>query len=131
MREKVDTEDCRQGAGLFFFQNNVFGNKNKAWLGKPYLFESLEKIIGEQVRVWSQQTLGMPKFVIVRPIGPIDDREKISAREQKSFCSRIGMLLYLDKYSRQNIASPCRFFNVAFACGFLLVVGVFHVDILI
>ena len=45
---------------------------------------------------------GMPKFLIVRPMIKI---EKISAEDQKEYWLGVGVLLYLVKHSRPDIAN--------------------------
>ena len=47
----------------------------------------------------------MPKYLIVRSIIEI---EKILVEDQKEYWSRVGMLLYLLKHSRPDIANVTR-----------------------
>ena len=50
-------------------------DKKRAWLGESNMIKSFEKKCGQQVMwVWSQKTLAMPYFLIIRPI---NDKEKI------------------------------------------------------
>ncbi len=51
------------------------------------------------------KTPGTPSFGIVRPI---NEDEKISSEKQKLYRSGVGMLLYLVKHSRPDIANAVR-----------------------
>ena len=65
----------------------------------------LEKF-GEKVQGLSNyKTPGTPGSHIVRPL---EDKEKISSEDQALFRSGVGMLLYLVKHSRPDIANPVR-----------------------
>jgi len=75
-------------------------------LGKPHMIQEIEKVFGEKVsRMREYKTPGTPGFGIVRPK---DDSERISAEMQSEYMSGVGMLLYLVKYSRPDIANAVR-----------------------
>ena len=81
-------------------------NKKRAWLAQSHLIENLKnkfKNLIEDVR--SHKTPGTPKFLIVRPT---EEREKISIEDQWIYQSGVGMLLYLVKHFRPNIANMTR-----------------------
>ena len=66
----------------------------------------LENKFGPLAReVWSHQTPGSPKFLIMKPIEDID---KISIKDQQNYQSGIDMLLYLTKHSCHDLANATR-----------------------
>lgn len=77
-----------------------------AWIGQPHLLKNLEKHFGEYVEnMQSYKTPGTPGNNIVRPK---NENEKISKDMQKMYQSGVGMLLYLVKHTRPDIANPVR-----------------------
>ena len=81
-------------------------DKTKAWLGQPHLLKKLEKTFGELTKgLSSYKTPGTPGHNVTRPT---TNSERISAEEQKLYRSGVGMLLYLVKYSRPDIANAVR-----------------------
>jgi len=81
-------------------------DKTRAWLGQPHMIKKIEKVFGEKVsRLREYQTPGTPGFGVVRPK---DDSERISSEMQSEYMSGVGMLLYLVKYSRPDIANAVR-----------------------
>ena len=79
-------------------------DEKRAWIGQPNLIENLNKKFCNQVKkVQSYKTPGIPKFLIVRPMV---DHEKISA--DKKIQLGVGMLVFLKKHSRPNIANATR-----------------------
>jgi hypothetical protein len=81
-------------------------DKRKAWLGQPHLIRSLEKKFEEIIKgTQSFKIPGTPGYGIVRPQS---EEEKISAEDQVLYRSRVGMLLYLVKHSRPDIANVVR-----------------------
>ena len=73
------------------------------WLGQPHLISNLEKKFGDHVKdMHSYATPGSPNFGIVRPI---ESDINISQEHQKLYRSGNGMLLYLAKHSRPDIAN--------------------------
>lgn len=89
---------------------NILFNKNKtkAWLGQPHLIKNLEKKYGEAVKsLQAYKTPGTPGQGIVRP----DKGETsvlASPEDQTLYRSGVGMLLYLVKHSRPDIANVVR-----------------------
>jgi hypothetical protein len=80
--------------------------RTKAWLGQPHLLANLERKFGKDVHCMrGTKTPGTPSFGIVRPI---NENEKISSEKQKLYRSGVGMLLYLVKHSRPDIANAVR-----------------------
>ena len=81
-------------------------DRSKAWLGQPHLISNLESKFGPRVMdLRTYKTAGTPGF---RTIRPSDDTEKISNSDQSLYCSGVGMLLYLVKHSRPDIANATR-----------------------
>jgi hypothetical protein len=80
--------------------------KDIIWIHQPKLLKNLKEHFGEMVkekRVY--KTPGAPKTVIIRPM---KDDPLISVEDQKKFRSGVGMLLYLVKHSRPDIANAVR-----------------------
>ena len=72
---------------------------------QPHLINSLIEKFGEEVSNLSMYgTPGTPRFKIVRP----DDEDKIDSVMQSKYRSGVGMLLYLIKYSRPDLANVIR-----------------------
>ena len=81
-------------------------DKKKAWLGQPHLIDNLEKKFGSQV-IGKRQYLtpGTPGLNQVREM---DQSKLISKEKQLMYRSGVGMLLYLVKHSRPDIANCVR-----------------------
>ena len=80
--------------------------QDKAWIGQPHLIANLEDKFGEKVnKLRNYVTPGTPSLSIVR--NPIQE-VSISQEDHKLYRSGVGMLLYLVKYSRPDIANPVR-----------------------
>ena len=78
----------------------------KAWLGQPHLIKKLEKVFGEEVAGVKQfKTPGTPNFGIIRPTS---EDQKCNPELQTRYRSGVGMLLYLVKHSRPDIANTVR-----------------------
>ena len=78
-------------------------DKSTIWIHQPKLLKHLEKdfkdlIITERI----YKTPAAPRAVVMRP-GP--DDPKISATDQKKYRAGVGMLLYLVKHSRPDLAN--------------------------
>jgi hypothetical protein len=81
-------------------------DKKKAWLGQPHLIRSLEKKFEHLVNgLQSYKTPGTPGQGIIRPT---QEEDKISLEDQTLYRSGVGMLLYLVKHSRPDIANVVR-----------------------
>ena len=79
-------------------------NRKSAWLGQPHLIANLEKSFGKQVKgMRSYATPGTPGKIMIREK---DEAQLISKEDQKLYQSGVGMLLYLVKHSRPDIANP-------------------------
>ena len=80
--------------------------QDKAWIGQPHLIANLEHKFGEKVnKLRNYVTPGTPSLSIVR--NPLQE-VSISQEDHKLYRSGVGMLLYLVKYSRPDIANPVR-----------------------
>ena len=84
-----------------------FSNDQKqAWLGQPHLVSNLNKTFGEMVKgKRTYKTPGTPQLNMVRNT---DETQAISVKEQSLYRSGVGMLLWLVKHSRPDIANPVR-----------------------
>jgi hypothetical protein len=81
-------------------------DKKKAWLGQPHLIKNLKKTFGKQVEnLQTFRTPGTPGTGLLRPG---KDAPKASKEEQTTYRSGVGMLLYLVKHSRPDIANCVR-----------------------
>ena len=79
---------------------------SRCWIGQPHLCRKIEKTFGELVKGLPRyRTPGTPGLVITKPVDP---KAIISFEDQKLYRSGVGMLLYLVKYSRPDIANPVR-----------------------
>ena len=80
--------------------------KDTLWIHQPKLMKNLKTHFGqliESVRFFS--TPAIPRTVIIRPNA---EEEKLSTEDQTKFRSGVGMLLYLVKHSRPDIANAVR-----------------------
>ena len=85
---------------------NINENSTKGTLRQPHLIKNLESKFGKEVENMQRyQTPGTPGKGVVRPEKETD---KINPEEQKKFRSGVGMLLYLVKHSRPDIANAVR-----------------------
>ena len=81
-------------------------NKETIWIHQPKLLKNLKEGFEKLVKSNREyQTPGAPHTVIIRP-QPGDPL--ISSEDQKKFRSGVGMLLYLVKHSRPDIANAVR-----------------------
>ena len=81
-------------------------DRTKAWLGQPHLIKNLEAKFGEMVSgLTTYKTPGTPNQGIVQPT---EEQHKISPEDQSIYRSGVGMLLYLVKHSRPDIANVVR-----------------------
>jgi hypothetical protein len=78
----------------------------KAWLGQPHLIKNLKNSFGEMVKgLQKYLTPGTPGQGMIRPQ---EDVEKVPDEDHKAYRSGVGMLLYLVKHSRPDIANAVR-----------------------
>jgi hypothetical protein len=70
---------------------------NCIWIFQPHLINNLQAKFGDEV-VYKRayQTPGTPRFKIVCPD---DEADLIDLNLQSRYCSGVGMLLYITKYS--------------------------------
>jgi len=81
-------------------------DRKSAWIGQPHLIKKLCAKFGHLVQnMQSYHTPGTPGQQIVRVQ---EEWNKISKEDQKLYCSAVGTLLYLLKYSRPCLANPLR-----------------------
>ena len=79
-------------------------DRKKAWLGQPSLMKNLEKRFGAMVKENQMYlTPGTPHLRITREI-----QQPLSKEDQKMYRSGVGMLLYLVKHSRPDLANCVR-----------------------
>ena len=84
---------------------NINQDTKTTFVMQPHLINSLIEKFGEEVMNLSNYaTPGTPRFKIVRP----DDEDKIDLEMQSKYRSGVGMLLYLIKYSRPDLANVVR-----------------------
>ena len=78
----------------------------KAWLGQPHMVKKIVSTFGDEVKgMRSFLTPGMPGTSVVRPKV---ESEQVSPEMQTRYRSGVGMLLYLVKHSRPEIANAVR-----------------------
>ena len=78
----------------------------RAWVHQPHLLKKLEGKFGEMVEnLQEYRTPGTPGHTIMRNPKNVT---RVSDEEQSLYRSGTGMLLYLVKYSRPDIANPVR-----------------------
>jgi hypothetical protein len=81
-------------------------DKTKLWIHQPKLIKHLEEDFSKYITTTREFiTPAGPKTHIVRPN---EDELKITSAEQTIFRSGVGMLLYLIKHSRPDIANGVR-----------------------
>ena len=81
-------------------------DKKRAWLGQPHLISKLEETFGDTVKgLRKYLTPGTPGMNQVREM---DKELCLPPEKQKLYRSGVGMLLYLVKHSRPDIANCVR-----------------------
>jgi Reverse transcriptase (RNA-dependent DNA polymerase) len=79
-------------------------DKSKGWIHQPHLIKKIEKKFGPLVKSLQRyKTPGTPGGSILR-----NTNAKIDEEKQKLYRSGVGMLLYLVKHSRPDIANAVR-----------------------
>ena len=100
LKEQIDFKDFL-GCEIKF--NN---KKTKAWLGQPHLLKRIEEKFGEEaMNIRIPKTPGTPRQIVVKSD---NEDDWIGKDEQDRYRSGVGMLLYLVKHSRPDIANPVR-----------------------
>ena len=80
--------------------------REKVWIGQPHLIKKIENVFGDLVRkLPDYKTPGTPHHRITKPK---EDATVLSEEEMKLYRTGVGMLLYLVKYSRPDIANAVR-----------------------
>jgi hypothetical protein len=83
-------------------------DRSKAWLGQPHLIKSLQEKCGDMVRnLQTYRTPGTPNQGIVRAKKD-EVMEKVNEEDHTLYRSGVGMLLFLVKHSRPDIANAVR-----------------------
>ena len=79
----------------------------KAWLGQPHMIKKIRQAFGDQVAhlKGGTKTPGTPGFQLMKPE---EGEPALSPELQSEFRSGVGMLLYLVKHSRPDIANCVR-----------------------
>jgi hypothetical protein len=79
-------------------------DNKKGWIHQPHLIKKIEKKFGQMVKgLQSYKTPGTPGGSILR-----NPMAKVDVDKQKIYRSGVGMLLYLVKHSRPDIANAVR-----------------------
>jgi hypothetical protein len=81
-------------------------DRTEAWMGQPHMVKKIVKTFGEEVaKLPKYSTPGTPGYGVVRP----SEGEEIQDQEvQSRYRSGVGMLMYLIKHSRPDIANAVR-----------------------
>jgi hypothetical protein len=78
-------------------------NEAKLTMIQPHLLTCLTKHFGEEIKdIRKYLTPGTPGFRILKPTNNI---EVLDDKHQSKYCSGVGMLLYLTKYSHLDISN--------------------------
>jgi hypothetical protein len=84
----------------------VENSKNREmWIVQPKLIDNMEENFKEQLAGREAKVPAAPKFMVTRPK---EDEEVIDPIKQSEYRSGVGMLLYLIKHSRPEIANAVR-----------------------
>ena len=88
----------------YFNRRIIFSkDKTKVWLGQPELIKRIKKKFGRIVKNMKKYgTSGTPGMSVSRIFG---DEITLSSEEQSLYHLGVGLLLYLVKHSRLNIAN--------------------------
>jgi hypothetical protein len=81
-------------------------DKSKGWIGQPHMIKKIERTFGEETKkLQSYRTPGTPGLGLVKVT---EIEEKIPEEMQRRYRSGVGMLLFLIKHSRPDIANSVR-----------------------
>ena len=87
--------------------NIVFSDdKKRAWIGQPHLMKKIDKKFGEMIKKLPKYLTPGTPHMSVQKVEKEDD--KIDPQKQSLYRSGVGMLLYLVKHSRPDIANATR-----------------------
>ena len=80
--------------------------RKKAWIGQPHMIKKLDKTFNQYIKHGkTYSTPGTPNHVLVRPK---DNDPLVEDWERDLYRTGVGMLLYLVKHSRPDIANAVR-----------------------
>lgn len=89
--------------------------EGEAWMGQPHLIEKLRETFGDEVKALRRYlTPGTPKLRMVREE---DEAGRLTPELQSRYRSGVGMLLYLIKFSRPDIANSVRELSKVLDCS--------------
>ena len=78
----------------------------KAWIGQPHMVRKIETMFGEEVsKKQVYRTPGTPGLGLVKVQS---EEEKVSSEKHSRYRTGVGMLLYLIKHSRPDMANTVR-----------------------
>ncbi len=80
-------------------------DKKTIWVTQPKLIKHLKEHFEEELPTKEVMIPAAPRSVIIRPK---EEEAKIAPEQQSKFRTRVGMLLYLVKLSRPEIANAVR-----------------------
>jgi len=81
-------------------------DKKRAWLGQPHMVKKIINTFGEEVKnLQKYRTPGTPGQGLIRPK---TEEDKIDTEKHSRYRTGVGMLLFLLKHSRPDLANPVR-----------------------
>ena len=81
-------------------------DRTKAWIGQPHMVKKIETMFGEEVsKKQVYRTPGTPGLGLVKVQ---NEEEKVSPEKHSRYRTGVGMLLYLIKHSRPDMANAVR-----------------------
>jgi histone deacetylase 1/2 len=93
----------------------VSEDRKRAWLGQPHLISNLEKKFGEETQMLhAYVTPGTPGLYQLREK---DESLMLPMEQRERYRSGVGMLLYLVKHSRPDIANAVRELSKVLDCS--------------
>ena len=81
-------------------------DRTKAWLGQPHMIKRIETTFGDKVKGSKEATTpGTPGRQVIRTK---DEERLLELEKQSEYRTGVGMLLFLVKHSRPDIANAIR-----------------------
>jgi hypothetical protein len=81
-------------------------DRTKAWIRQPHMTKKIEQVFGEDVaKRQVYKTPGTPELGLVKVN---EEMEQVSPEMQSRYCTGVGMLLFLIKHSRPDMANAVR-----------------------
>jgi hypothetical protein len=81
-------------------------DRKKAWVGQPHMVKKIQKTFGDEVKgLQTYRTPGTPNQGLVRVK---DEMDKVSQEQHSRYRTGVGMLLYMIKHSRPDMANAIR-----------------------